>query len=145
MRLLITFLMLVLPTTVLAEKFVCSASYDDGSATLTATLDRVEKGFEAFLVTTSPYSDFPRSDEDFFHNELAWFGYGKTVAIENGRSLALIRHDAETLEVYFIEFEKMGFTARTIYGGKHPVELGGEIINEDINQNYMVGSCVKRD
>ena len=151
MQLLITILVLVSSTTVLAEQLVCSASYDDGSSTLTATFERVESGFNGFFLTASPYLDRPERSKRFFGETVSSSyeegdrAYSKTIAIEHGRSLSFIKQGVSELEVHYIDLDDMGFTSKHIYGGKTPVILGGETINEDINQNYMVGSCVKRD
>ena len=146
MRLLFVFVFCSASVYVNAEQYVCSATYDDGSGTLTSTIERVDDGYSVFFVETSPYVDSATSREESYLLKPSYSGGGMTIAMRNGQSLSLMQHDGASLNVYFLDFETMGFTERSVYGGKYPLTFSsGEVINEDMNKVYRVGSCVKRD
>lgn len=146
MRLLLVFVFCIAPVYVNAEQYICSATYDDGSGTLTSTIESVDGGYSAFFVETSPFVDNASSREESYLLKPSYSGGGMTIAMKNGQSLSLMKHDGVKLDVYFVDFETMGFTESSVYGGKYPLTLtSGEVLKEDMNQIYRVGSCVKRD
>ena len=133
-----------------AEEYICSAIYDDQSATITSTFKRTEEGFLGTHLTTSSYADFvPVSEREVYGFPSSKKNHsrgGVTYVVENESSIGFLKHDFNTLTVHWIEFEDMGYTTRDIYGGKEEVRFpNGRLLQEDMNQIYQTGSCVKND
>ncbi len=146
MRLLLMFVFFSASVYVNAEQYICSATYEDGSGTLTSTLERIDGGYSAFFVEPTLNIDLVSSTEESYLLKPSYSGDGMTIAMENRQSLSLMKHYGSQLDGYFLNLETMGFTERTIYGGKNPLAFpDGEVLNEDMNQVYRVGSCVRRD
>ena len=135
---------------VCAEEYICSASYDDQSSTITSTFKRTEEGFLGTHLTTSSYADFvPVSEREVYgfpSSKKNLSRGGVTYVVENESSIGFLKHYFNNLTIHWIEFEDIGHTTRKIYGEKEELRFpDGHLLQEDMNQVYRTGSCVKND
>ena len=137
---LLTLLICLLPISVSAETFTCSAESEDGRNLLNV-FTREDNGFSATISVFAPHWDERQTWEEWFfiENEA---GVKNTHVFENEYSIALTAHDSRNLTVHMIDLEDLGYVTMSVWGG---IAVRKDSNGDDRNKMSYQGSCILQE
>ena len=137
---LVTLLICLLPISVSAETFTCSAESEDGRNVLNV-FTRDDDGFSAIISVFAPHWDERQTWEEWFFIENE-DGVKNTNVFENEYSIALTAHDSRNLTVHMIDLEDLGYVTKSVWGGR---AVRKDSNGDDRNKMSYQGSCILQE